>query len=216
MKLFLCLLLGACSVSPVAETRAVRDQQHLLYLRAVELPGVDDPRELVICKWMKDAEPSDCLAVFVSKTNKRIIFARDSKPYVDQRHGQREQWITVGAPAMVGSLVYLWSRRRALNRPPVDVKNLDEVVSKLPRLPRRVAIVGGLVTAGALFWTVIFEKRTWGAGKRALVRNFYAVFDRETDPSAAREVRDLAPLIKALAAEFDFVVSRPAKELLDG
>lgn len=211
MKLFfISVLLGACSLPPLAETRAVRDQKHLLYLRSIELPEVDDPRELVICKWVRDGQPSDCLAVFTSKSNKRIIFASNSKPYLDQGLGQREQWLTVGIPVAVSSLVYLYSNKRAQKKF-VDLEKLDKVASKLPK---RVAIAGGLATVGALFWAVIFEGRAWGAGKRALARHFYAVFDRETDPSAAREVRDLAPLIEALASEFDFVITRPAKELL--
>ena len=210
MKLFLCLALSACAVSH-SETQAVRDHKHLLYLRSVELPEVDDPRELVICKWARDAEPSDCLAVFVSKSNKRIIFASNSKPYVDQGHGQREQWLTVGIPAALSSVVYLYSRWRVQARN-VPLKELGKATSKLPKI---VAVIGGLTTVSALFWAVLFEDRSWGADKRALVRNFHAIFDRETDPSAANEVRDLAPLIKALASELDVVITRPAKELIE-
>lgn len=212
MKLFLCLLLGGCGLSPLTETRAVRDQKHLLYLRSVELPEVNDPRELVICKWAKDNEPSDCQAAFVSKSNKRIIFSSDSRPYLDQNHGQREQWLTVGAPAALGFLVYLYSKRRMQTRLIKNLKKLDGVVGKLPK---QVAVVGVLTTVGALFWAVLFEGRSWGADKRALARNFYAIFDRETDPSAANEVRDLAPLIKALANELDLVITRPVKELIN-
>lgn len=211
MKLFLCLLLGACAV-PTSETRAVRDQKHLLYLRTVELPEVSDPRELVICKWAGGDEPSDCQAVFVSRSNKRIIFSSDSRPYINQNHGQREQWLTVGAPAMFGSLVYFYSKRRMQAR---IIENLGKIDGVVGKLPRKVATIGVLTTVGALFWAVLFEGRSWGAGKRALARNFYAIFDRETDPSGANEVRDLAPLIKALANELDLVISRPVKELIN-
>lgn len=211
MKLFfIAVLLGGCSLPPLAETRAVRDNQYLLYLRAVELPEVDDPRELVICKWVKDGQPSDCQAVFTSKSNKRIIFASNSKPYIDQSLGQREQWFTVAIPVATSSLVYLYSKKRAQKKL-ADIEKLSEVVSKLPK---RVQIVGGLTVVSALFWVTLFEGRAWGAGKRALVRNFHAIFDRETDPSAASEVRDLAPLIEALASELDLVITRPAKVLL--
>ena len=211
MKLFLCLLLGGCAVSN-SETRAVRDQKHLLYLRAVELPEVADPRELVICEWARDNEPSNCQAAFVSKTNKRIIFSSDSRPYIDQNHGQREQWLTVGGPATLSFLVYLYSKRRMQARIIENINKIDGVVGKLPS---RVAVVGALTTVSALFWAVLFEGRSWGADKRALARNFYAIFDRETDPSAANEVRDLAPLIKALASELDLVIARPVKELIN-
>lgn len=209
--LFFSVLLGACSLPPSAETRAVRDDQHLLYLRAVELPEVDDPRELVICKWVRNGQPSNCQAVFASKSNKRIIFASNSKPYIDQGLGRREQWFTVGIPLVTSSLVYLYSKKRAQKKLADDIEKLSDVVSKLPN---RVMIVGGLTVVGALFWVTLFEGRAWGAGKRALVRNFHAVFDRETDPSAASEVRDLAPLIEALASELDLVITRPVKELL--